>query len=93
MNTVRASQMFIKYKNQSEVEKYIYNWSENTLEVINNRLDNKEEQINDLEDKVVEITQKWQQNTNYVRHCTDFLILYFLNNLIKVNIINIWFMN
>ena len=61
MNTVRASQMFIKYKNQSEVEKYIYNWSENTLEVINNRLDNKEEQINDLEDKVVEISQAEQR--------------------------------
>ena len=73
MNTVRASQMFIKYKNQSEVEKYIYNWSENTLEVINNRLDNKEEQINDLEDKVVEITQKWQQKQNRILWNEDIL--------------------
>ena len=33
------------------------NWNNNTLEGINSRLDDKEEQISKLEDRVMEITQ------------------------------------
>ena len=66
MNTVRTSKKIIKYKKEPiRGEKHITEMK-NTLEGINGRLDNTEEQTNGLEDRVVEITQSEQQKENRI---------------------------
>ena len=53
-----------KYKQVSKrshrAEEY-NNWTKNTLDVFNSRLDETEERVSDLEDRVVELTQMKQQ--------------------------------
>ena len=67
MNTVSSQKLLRvrKYKEKTNTVEEYNNWNKNTLELINSRLDNTEEQISNLEDKVVENNQaeqkKWKR--------------------------------
>ena len=62
MNTVSNQKLLRvrQYKEKTNTVEEYNNWNKNTLELINSRLDDTEEQINKLEDRVVEITQPEQ---------------------------------
>ena len=62
MNTVSSQKLLRvrKYKEKTNTVEEYNNWNKNTLELINSRLDNTEEQICKLEDREVEITQPEQ---------------------------------
>ena len=62
MNTVSSQKLLIvrKYKEKTNTVEEYNNWNKNTLELINSRLDDTEEQICKLEDREVEITQPEQ---------------------------------
>ena len=62
MNTVSSQKLLRvrKYKEKTNTVEEYNNWNKNTLELINSRLDDTEEQISKLEDRVVEITQAEQ---------------------------------
>ena len=60
MDTVRISIKSQKIEDQNSTEEY-YKSQKNTLEGINSRLDDKEEQISKQEDRVVEIAQGKQK--------------------------------
>ena len=62
MNTVSSQKLLRvrKYKEKTNTVEEYNNWNKNTLELINSRLDDTEEQICKLEDREVEITQPEQ---------------------------------
>jgi len=62
MNTVSSQKILRvrKYKEKTNTVEEYNNWNKNTLELINSRLDDTEEQICKLEDREVEITQPEQ---------------------------------
>ena len=62
MNTVSNQKLLRvrKYKEKTNTVEEYNTWNKNTLELINSRLDDTEEQISKLEDRVVEITQPEQ---------------------------------
>ena len=62
MNTVSSQKLLRvrKYKEKKNTVEEYTNWNKNTLELINSRLDDTEEQICKLEDREVEITQPEQ---------------------------------
>ena len=62
MNTVSNQKLLRvrQYKEKTNTVEEYNNWNKNTLELINSRLDDTEEQISKLEDTVVEITQPEQ---------------------------------
>ena len=62
MNTVSSQKLLRvrKYKEKTNTVEEYNNWNKNTPELINSRLDDTEEQISKLEDRVVEITQAEQ---------------------------------
>ena len=62
MNTVSNQKLLgvRQYKEKTNTVEEYNNWNKNTLELINSRLDDTEEQISKLEDRVVEITQPEQ---------------------------------
>ena len=50
-----------KYEEEPNRAKEYNNWNKNTLEGINSRSDDTEEQLSELEDRVVEITEGEQK--------------------------------
>jgi len=62
MNTVSSQKLLRvrKYKEKTNTVEEYNNWNKNTLELINSRLDDTEEQICKLEDREVEIAQPEQ---------------------------------